>query len=111
MFEDGHNLIIPKTFTLQEVVRLKDFESAKILIKKGANVNKKDSRGKFSLEIAIAKNTYHEAKEVIKLLMEHGALISLKDNDGNTPVELALRMGTLHSLKQILYFCNTKANP
>ena len=111
MFEDGPELIIPKTLTLQEVVRLKDFESAKILIKKGANVNKKDSRGKFSLEIAIAKNTYHEAKEVIKLLMEHDASISLKDNDGNTPVELALKMGTFHSLKQMLYLDITKANP
>ena len=111
MFEDGPELIIPKTLTLQEVVRLKDLESAKILIKKGTNVNKKDSRGKFSLEIAIAKNTYHEAKEVIKLLMEHGALISLKDNDGNTPVELALKMGTLHSLKQMLHLDFTRENP
>ena len=110
MFEDGHNLIIPKTLTLQEVVRLKDLESAKILIKKGTNVNKKDSRGKFSLEIAIAKNTY-EAKEAIKLLMEHGAAISLKDNDGNTPVELALKMGTLQSLKQMLYLDFTREYP
>ena len=98
MFEDGPSLIIPKTLTLQEVVRLKDLESAKILIKKGTNVNKKDSRGKFPLEIAVAKNTYNEAKEVIKLLMEHGASISLKDNDRNTPIELAFKMGTLHSL-------------
>ena len=103
MFEDRPNLIIPKTLTLHEVVRLKGLESAKLLIKKGTDVNKKDSRGKFPLEIVVAKNMYHEAKEVIKLLMEHGASISLKDNDGNTPVELALKMGTLHSLKLMLY--------
>ena len=74
-------------------------------------MNKKDSRGKFPLEIAVAKNTYNEAKEVIKLLMEHGASISLKDNDGNTPVELALKMGTFHSLKQMLYLDFTRENP
>ena len=111
MFEDGPHLIIPKILTLHEVVRLKDLESAKLLIKKGTDVNKIDSKGKFSLEIAVAKNMYCEAKEVIKLLTEHGASIPLKDNDGNTPVELALKMGTLHSLKQMLYLCNTKANP
>ena len=103
MFEDGSKLIIPKTLTLQEVVRVKDLESAKALMKQGNKVNKKDSRGKFPLEIAVAKNTYHEAKELIKLLMEHGASIFLRDNDGNTSVELALKMGTLHTLKQMLH--------
>ena len=111
MFEDRPNLIIPKTLTLHEVVRLKGLESAKLLIKKGTDVNKIDSKGKFSLEIAVAKNMYREAKEVIKLLTEHGASIPLKDNDGNTPVELALKMGTLHSLKLMLYHDIIRVNP
>ena len=66
---------------------------------------------KIQEEIAVAKNTYNEAKEVIKLLMEHGAYISLKDNDGNTPVELALKMGTLHNLKLMLCHDIIRVNP
>ena len=55
---------------------------AKLLIKKGANLDIKDNKGNTALMIAILLKNY----EIIKLLIDRGADLSIRNNQGNTPL-------------------------
>lgn len=64
---------------------LNEPEAAKILIKAGADLNKKNNEGSSALITAIVFD--HE--EVAKLLIESGADLSDKNNEGSTPLHTA----------------------
>ena len=76
-------------------------ESAKWLLKKGANPNQQDSRGWTPLLLAVDAEGDSGTQEWVKsgtspypadmteLLLEHGANPNVKDNSGKTPLRLA----------------------
>ena len=73
-------------FYLSEDTQQRAIESLKRLLKAGADINAKDSRGLSPL---------HEAarwgwNDVVRFLVENGADLNAKDNRGNTPVDSAL---------------------
>jgi len=60
-----------------------DFEIAKKLIEKGANVNAKDERGDTALMRAVSWGHI----KIVKLLIEKGANVNIKDNNGWTAMD------------------------
>jgi len=73
-------------FYLSEDTQQRSIESLKLLIKAGADINSKDSRGLTPL---------HEAarwgwNDVVQFLVANGADLTAKDNRGNTPIDSAL---------------------
>ena len=73
-------------FYLSEDTQQRSIESLTLLLKAGADINAKDSRGLSPL---------HEAarwgwNDVVQFLVEHGADLTAKDSRGNTPVDSAL---------------------
>jgi ankyrin len=73
-------------FYLSDDTQQRSIESLKLLIKAGADINSKDSRGLTPL---------HEAarwgwNEVVQFLVANGADLNAKDNRGNTPIDSAL---------------------
>ena len=61
------------------------FESAKILIENGADINARDFNQATPLMYATVRNSH----KVIKLLIDSGADINSKDNDGTTVLIIA----------------------
>jgi ankyrin len=73
-------------FYLSDDTQQRSIESLKLLIKAGADITSKDSRGLTPL---------HEAarwgwNEVVQFLVASGADLNAKDNRGNTPIDSAL---------------------
>ena len=68
-------------------VLLCDFEAAKLLIKKGANINAKDEMGNTPLIMAIEEGW--AGTHWVELLLENGADVNLPDDDGDSPLDLA----------------------
>ena len=73
-------------FYLSEDTQQRSIESLSLLLKAGADVNGRDSRGLTAL---------HEAarwgwNDVVRFLVKSGADLNAKDNRGNTPVDSAL---------------------
>jgi ankyrin repeat protein len=73
-------------FYLSEDTEQRSIESLALLLKAGADVNGRDSRGLTAL---------HEAarwgwNDVVRFLVDNGADLNAKDNRGNTPVDSAL---------------------
>jgi ankyrin repeat protein len=67
-------------------VHNKDEESIKFLVKSGADINKKDSKGETALfEAALLGYGY---KAVIDTLIENGAEINIRNNSGKTIIEV-----------------------
>ena len=61
-----------------------NYEIAKMLIEKGANVNAQDKNGKTALFYASASNN----DDVAVLLLKSGADADIKDNNGKTYLEI-----------------------
>jgi ankyrin repeat protein len=64
-----------------------EYEIAKLLIEKGANVNSTQSDGSTPLHLAIYSIKY----EIIELLVQKGADLNSKDEYGSTPLDIALQ--------------------
>ncbi|CRG94164.1 ankyrin-repeat protein, putative [Plasmodium gallinaceum] len=59
---------------------------AKIILKKGSNINHKDINGISPLHICVK----HGHLSLAKFLLENNANINIKDNDGQTPIFYAI---------------------
>jgi ankyrin repeat protein len=67
----------------------KKFEAAKLLAKRGADVNLQDPKtGKTALHYGIEREF---DPSLLKWLVQHGALTGIRDKDGTTPLEMASR--------------------
>ena len=75
------------------------YETAKLLLKYGANPNAKTIEGNTPLIIATQKAHY----ETAKLLIEHGANIDDHENlSGNVPLHYAISFGQMRILKLLI---------
>ena len=65
------------------------FETAKLLIMHGANVNFQDKKHSFALHMATQEGHY----EIVQLLLKNGAIVDCLREDGLTPLHLACSIG------------------
>lgn len=91
---------------LEAVIHKAPVENIKLLIDKGFDVNQKNIRGEFPLEVAVRAK--EPDLETIKLLINSGALVeSASRHDGNTPLHIAVR-ATPPNLELIQLLANKK---
>ena len=72
---------------LVTAVLLCDFEAAKLLIKKGADINAKDEMGNTPLIMAIEEDW--AGTHWVELLLKKGADVNQPDDDGDSPLDVA----------------------
>ncbi len=90
------------------------YESTKLLIKNGADVNQKDPKGNFPLYYAISSG--NDSKEMIsEILINAGAQTNLKLPNGQSLIELVTRQGYFKTARKILQqypalICQTNKN-
>jgi serine/threonine protein kinase len=72
---------------LHKAVELKDLETATLLIKYNADINKTDEFGSTPLHYAVRIEGNSES---VRFLLENGASTAIKDMDHKTPLDLAL---------------------
>lgn len=79
-----------------------DVKQVEELLKSGADVNSKDTKGKTPLFYAVISN--HDNQAVITMLLNAGAYINAKDNNGATALGAAMDppIGTLANVKTLL---------
>jgi ankyrin repeat protein len=63
----------------------KHVDTVKLLLKKGANINRKANHGESALRFA----TTHNQVDIVKVLLKNGAKPNIKDAIGETPLMLA----------------------
>lgn len=75
---------------LEAIIQKAPVENIKLLIDQGFDVNQKNIRGEFPLEVAVRAKK--PDLEIIKLLISRGALVEAASrHDGNTPLHIAVR--------------------
>jgi hypothetical protein len=79
-------ILLENGWPLRYAVINGQYKITKLLIKKGANVNSKQSDNSTPLHLAI----YSPNHEIIKLLVEKGASLDIKNNYGFTPLDIAI---------------------
>lgn len=73
--------------------------AADCLLQKGANIDKKDIKGRSPLHIAAATNNV----EMTEWLIAHGAALEARtENELQTPLHYAARYGSIEALKILL---------
>jgi ankyrin repeat protein len=80
---------------LIQAAKRKETDAIKELIKKGVNINTRDSEGRTATMIA----TYNNDVKIVKLLIESGADVNIQDNMKNNPFLYAGAEGYLDILK------------
>lgn len=66
-------------------------EIVELLLKNGAEVNRKNKNDKSPLDIAVEKSF----GKIVEILIQSGADINLKNSDGKTTLDVALGNGEL----------------
>ena len=69
----------------------------RLLLQKGADVNKRDHYGDTFVHYAAITNS----TEVIALLIEHGASINITNNEGEKPIDKARRLGKKAAVRML----------
>ena len=88
-----------RELTLLQVAAEIDLElAAKIAIKRGDDLNKKDYRGMAPLHIAAEKGQLC----VMKLLVEAGADITIPEKNNLTPIQIAAKFGKANTFEYLL---------
>ena len=76
-----------------------DFEAAKLLVKKGVDVNAKDEMGRTPLITAIEEDW--AGTHWVELLLENGADVNQADEDGDSPLDIA-KYGSREDIASVL---------
>lgn len=84
-----------------------NYQIAKLLISKGANINTKNSKSRTPLYLST-----HEFNqiEILKLLVDKGADVNLKDNKGNPPIYSAFYNGNNNAVEYLLLHGSTNSD-
>ena len=93
LFDDRTPLMIAVSFRSESVI--------KELLKRGANIDKKNTEGETAFTIAAKKNYV----DLLELLKANGATITLEDNKGNQAIDYAYKMQNVQAysyLKSIM---------
>ena len=69
----------------------------RLLLQKGADVNKQDDIGDTPLHWA----AMGDSTEVIAMLIEHGASINITNDKGEKPIDLARRLGSEAAVRML----------
>ena len=91
---------------LADAIYDKDFESVKILVNAGADVNAPNNFGWMSLHVA-SRSSWYNHLITVKYLVENGANVNAKTNDGEIPLHLASEYNNLAIVK---YFVENGAD-
>jgi len=83
------NFSINGVTPLRQAAYKNQLDIARLLIKKGADANTRDTRGQTPLHLAAQKGH----KDVIFLLLEKGAYVNSKDDQGSRPLHWATDLG------------------
>ena len=86
---DETALIRAAAFNRTDVIRL--------LLQKGADVNKRDRFGNTPVHWAALNNS----TEAIAMLIEHGASINITNDEGDKPIDLAHRYGSEAAVRML----------
>jgi uncharacterized protein len=85
-------------------------EMTELLIKKGANVNARASKGSTALMFAswgVADHYQDEYVKVVRLLIKNGAKVNVKNKMGDTPLSIA-RKGNWQKIVVVLQKAGAK---
>lgn len=86
--------------SLQVAINNHDFESVKLLIKQGADINKigRDGNEGSALHLAVRS----DQQEIAQLLIDLGAVVDMRDYNDYTPLHNAAWNGNLDMVKLLL---------
>lgn len=87
---------------LIETIKYRNNELVKLLIKKGADINKPNDAGVTPLMFAIM--SFPNDTEVMEFLLNHQADFHLKDKEGNTALTGAVGVGRAEAVKTLIKY-------
>nr|XP_021524411.1 85/88 kDa calcium-independent phospholipase A2 isoform X5 [Aotus nancymaae] len=78
----------------------KNAEMARMLLKRGCNVNGTSSAGNTALHVAVMRNRF----DCAMVLLTHGANADARGEHGNTPLHLAMSKDNVEMIKALIVF-------
>ncbi|XP_049627518.1 85/88 kDa calcium-independent phospholipase A2 isoform X2 [Suncus etruscus] len=78
----------------------KTAEMARMLLKRGSDVNSTSSTGNTALHVAVMRNRF----ECVMVLLTHGAHAGARGEHGNTPLHLAMSKDNVELVKALIVF-------
>uniref|UniRef100_A0A2I3TR99 Phospholipase A2 group VI n=1 Tax=Pan troglodytes TaxID=9598 RepID=A0A2I3TR99_PANTR len=78
----------------------KNAEMARMLLKRGCNVNSTSSAGNTALHVAVMRNRF----DCAIVLLTHGANADARGEHGNTPLHLAMSKDNVEMIKALIVF-------
>ncbi|XDB50956.1 hypothetical protein AB1E18_004510 [Capra hircus] len=78
----------------------KNAEMARLLLKRGCDVNGTSSAGNTALHVAVMRNRF----DCVMVLLTHGANADARGEHGNTPLHLAMSKDNIEMIKALIVF-------
>ncbi|XP_057598415.1 85/88 kDa calcium-independent phospholipase A2 isoform X5 [Hippopotamus amphibius kiboko] len=78
----------------------KNAEMARLLLKRGCDVNSTSSAGNTALHVAVMRNRF----DCVMVLLTHGANADVRGEHGNTPLHLAMSKDNVEMIKALIVF-------
>ncbi|XP_007519386.2 85/88 kDa calcium-independent phospholipase A2 isoform X2 [Erinaceus europaeus] len=75
-------------------------EMARLLLKRGCDVNSTSAAGNTALHVAVMRNRF----ECVMMLLTHGANADARGENGNTPLHLAMSKDNVEMVKALIVF-------